>query len=1052
MAYTAEIQIAVKGAKDLRTFQAELDKSSKAVDRLNRDIQTLSEGGIPRSINNLNRLVAEAAESFNKVALNTSEAATTARDYYQANKTLNNSLRERLKLLNDIQNAERGTVLANIKASQAARSASGFGVFSAGIEGGIATQKAIRRNAKRLSRQPKAAIEATPLMLPAYQERGLQILNNTLKLNESQVRIEQQLNGERARGVRYLEKQSAEEARQIELGRIGKRTNMLPGTRATQYQFPVEGPMNLLSKGRRPSTSFGAQVSRGASPLGGIAGRLPGAISGSIIGGAFPLLFGQGAGAATGGAIGGLVGGLAGPGGSFAGSLLGTLLGDIASRGQAVKQLGQDLGFSAQQAQTLATAFKTANTDVERFTAVIQNIRGLGYTIDEQANSIKLITTLTQQYGGSFEKVGNAITSALESGKVSQGILNQLTSQGINIQDALAKKLNVSRDSLLDMTKKGKVSVQTLLDTLVELGNTGTQQPIKIKTKFEQSTAEIQTRVSNLAQKMEEAFASATPNITSKFETIKEAAATAFSNVIVALTPMLELVAKAIGDLTNLGIELISQFIQLPSYIDSASVALQTQIPIIGELANQMERFGKWFARISPATASIFGIGPSAKGVANPLNLDLKPGDYPVGIPIPGTPPEPINRLRALSQAAPSGAGAGNAESAKQREAKRLAALLLNQRAITAELKNQYNYNAKIFAAESAKDPMLARRLQGEQQLVEWGIETAKLLEKEKTTAGQLAIAKTQQAKQALIRQQTEQDLARMELERLAPGYERQTQLQEENYLLQASLAGNSKQVELELRKAAILKGITDPAQAKILVTLVEQNEALKTAADRLQMEKDLFGGIASTVAGVFDGALTAAVRGTEELGAALQNLAGDLLFTIGRMLIMYGIAQALGALGGGDKVGIISHLATAFGFKGAKDGAYWSGGFQAFAEGGMVTRPTMGLIGEGGESEYVIPASKMRGAMNRYAAGARGSAVIPAGSDGGDGMTATMAAPGAIDVRYTVERINSVDYVTADQFQRGMQQAAAQGAAQGEQRTLRRLQSSNSTRKRLGI
>jgi hypothetical protein len=50
------------------------------------------------------------------------------------------------------------------------------------------------------------------------------------------------------------------------------------------------------------------------------------------------------------------------------------------------------------------------------------------------------------------------------------------------------------------------------------------------------------------------------------------------------------------------------------------------------------------------------------------------------------------------------------------------------------------------------------------------------------------------------------------------------------------------------------------------------------------------------------------------------------------------------------------------------------------------------------------------------------------------------------------VERINSVDYVTADQFQRGMQQAAAQGAAQGEQRTLRRLQSSTSTRKRLGM
>jgi hypothetical protein len=54
--------------------------------------------------------------------------------------------------------------------------------------------------------------------------------------------------------------------------------------------------------------------------------------------------------------------------------------------------------------------------------------------------------------------------------------------------------------------------------------------------------------------------------------------------------------------------------------------------------------------------------------------------------------------------------------------------------------------------------------------------------------------------------------------------------------------------------------------------------------------------------------------------------------------------------------------------------------------------------------------------------------------------------------VRYTVERINSVDYVTADQFQQGMARAAQQGATRGEQAALRRLQQSASTRNRLGI
>jgi hypothetical protein len=110
-------------------------------------------------------------------------------------------------------------------------------------------------------------------------------------------------------------------------------------------------------------------------------------------------------------------------------------------------------------------------------------------------------------------------------------------------------------------------------------------------------------------------------------------------------------------------------------------------------------------------------------------------------------------------------------------------------------------------------------------------------------------------------------------------------------------------------------------------------------------------------------------------------------------------------------------------------------------------------VVGEGGESEYIIPASKMRSAMSRYAAGARGSAVIPAGNDtsGGGGGTATMA-PAAIDVRYTVERINSVDYVTADQFRTGMAQAAQQGAERGQRMTLQRIQQSPSTRRRIGM
>lgn len=261
----------------------------------------------------------------------------------------------------------------------------------------------------------------------------------------------------------------------------------------------------------------------------------------------------------------------------------------------------------------------------------------------------------------------------------------------------------------------------------------------------------------------------------------------------------------------------------------------------------------------------------------------------------------------------------------------------------------------------------------------------------------------------------------------------------------------------LEIENALRSKGITltDEQRKAIGLMIADINKLTKAqeaANAKLQMEKDLYDSISSTIAGAFSGAIDAAVKGTESLGDALKGLAADVAATIGKMLIMYGIAQALGALGGSDGVGVFSFLAKGFGFKGAKDGAYWPGGFQAFADGGMVTKPTMGLIGEGGEPEYVIPASKMRGAMSRYAAGTRGSAVIPgSGSsvEGGGVATATMEP---IDVRYSVERINNVDYVTADQFRAGMAQAAQQGAIQGERRAMRSLKNSAATRRGVGI
>jgi tape measure domain-containing protein len=249
-----------------------------------------------------------------------------------------------------------------------------------------------------------------------------------------------------------------------------------------------------------------------------------------------------------------------------------------------------------------------------------------------------------------------------------------------------------------------------------------------------------------------------------------------------------------------------------------------------------------------------------------------------------------------------------------------------------------------------------------------------------------------------------------------------------------------------------------DPsAQTSEAEKMKQKLDELVKAENQVKLGAEAMG---SAFGQTFRDLISGTTSAQEAFASMMQSIADHFLDMAAQIItqqitmIIYGtIMKALGIGGGGglfSGAGPVSG-AQAFGPGGPSFNPAAFGGTQLFAEGGYVTGPTRAVVGEAG-NEYVIPASKMRGAMNRYAAGARGSAVIPAG-DGGDNGTATMvAAPGAIDVRYTVERINSVDYVTADQFQQGMQQAAQQGAAQGEQRTLRRLQMSTSTRKRLGM
>jgi len=419
------------------------------------------------------------------------------------------------------------------------------------------------------------------------------------------------------------------------------------------------------------------------------------------------------------------------------------------------------------------------------------------------------------------------------------------------------------------------------------------------------------------------------------------------------------------------------------------------------------------------------------------------------GLPTPTpTPQMPFDR---------EGGGKEKKDKAAEEE-KRLQARIRGLQIETEAAKQLSLIRGKITQAEIAGDKQLAIRLQGEERNQQILVEYQKSLEGVTDEREQQALLAKALADLDAAGIETAGELEKLASERKRAVEDVVSSLEMELLKLQATTDVQKQAIQfLEIENQLKAQGITlsDADKEAIRRKIAEIQKLTKeqeAANAKLQMEKDLFDGIANTVASSFSSAIDAAVSGTENLGDALKKLGSDLLATIGKMLIMYAIGQALGALGGGDGKGVFSFLAAGFGFKGAKDGAYWPGGFKAFADGGVVTSPTMGLIGEGGEPEYVIPQSKMSAAMSRYSRGARGESVIPGNgtsTEGGGAATATMEP---IDVRYSVERINNVDYVTADQFQAGMAQAAQQGAIQGERRAMRTLTNSAAARGRLGI
>ncbi len=329
----------------------------------------------------------------------------------------------------------------------------------------------------------------------------------------------------------------------------------------------------------------------------------------------------------------------------------------------------------------------------------------------------------------------------------------------------------------------------------------------------------------------------------------------------------------------------------------------------------------------------------------------------------------------------------------------------------------------KIAQAKVDENKELEFRLEAEKQ-------KASIISKSMETA---ANAKSEEAK-ILGLKQTEIELNRVNFElqtkidefrqkKKDEAEEVLTQLQNENNLLQGKIDGN----EEEIKQQQTIEKIVDKiglGYAHQVIKLVEKNGQLKEEAENAKKLEAQWNKIKETIATGMTDAIMGLIDGTKSLGESLAGIAKQIASMMLKSAIM-----------------------GAFKFE---EGGYVTNGIKPFSSGGMVTRPTMGLVGEAGEDEYIIPASKMAQSMQRYSAGARGDAVIPG--------TGQSSAGGGADAQTTVNysgpilNFNSEEFVPKSAIGQIINTAASRGAKAGETRTLRTFQNSRSARSRAGI
>jgi hypothetical protein len=1137
VAYRADIEIAVKGAQELKRLQDQVSATSKLVDGLNTDLQNIGSGGVVRSIQNLRDVVSDAATAFNQAALGTQEATLAAQNYARATDNLNAGLAERVALLKDVneqlrqQKLAEGSTRSGGPAIRETRGTVELGPGPASPVGALVGQTSPVEEKLRRTIAAKDDQRALDQALLELEKKSAAILNEKLESQQALVKgtrevlnlVDQQnkrqqfLAGESGKlmqgplagpgAMGFPVALSLTAAEQKGLATEAKKQEILKRMAATREQLvglarnlqrldenavvaiadAVREQRNLNSarqqeldiaeqvaaiRSREAANSAAARQRLAAqnavtkpgdrefpsSPIGGGLG-MPGSpaaqaaknqrLESIALGVGFPLLFGGGAGSVGGSLAGSFVG--SGFGGQILGGAIGQAIDEFNLKTQ---ELGKALNPLTGDFDKVIAAAGLTGTATANYIKELESEQGAKVALAAATKELAKVigdsgVEALRRYGDAATDLANAWEVAITqiraaSADLLAGLLEGVTTTltranafrqaGVTTNDpqleSLKKQFDAADRGRLFGGDQGEALRirELIIDRQIQI-NQETEKNVGI---VDRVTAASKNQIALLENKLKISRTNGDILNTEVFELEKLSIQQEYR------VQLAELLAKKEYEVADVYALQLQRNISLNDLnrkrAEAAKNAQESATRTAKQAADKEAGVLKSVASIRKDTISTILDGVNAQ-----FQLDtLYKGEYAVLQDRIKNAQKELDTKTLILDLEEEAALAGATDAREQAVIVKLFDQKAKLLALQATTQNKINID-KAVELKYAKD-LLAVQRQGVLKQAASGA-TLDITQARGTLSKSKGGTGFEEAQAALNIEQS------IQLDELAQ------KLTEINLLKDAAAKATGDEATKLQGQVAQEVGLYTIQNERLNTLFALQQEQLK-----VNQVTEQYGAIAGAIGtafatsfkGIIDGSMTA----KEALASFFQSVADAFLDMaaqiIAKWITMTILNTVLSLFPGGSKGGSGGDLAKV---NMTDVNKYAFAPPIPLATGGFVTGPTNAIIGEGGQPEYVIPASKMQSAMSRYSRGARGEGVIAGSGNGGEGdVAATAAGPMVVDVRYSVERINDVEYVTTSQFQAGMRQAAQQGASQGERRALRQLQQNTSLRGRVGL